>query len=177
MRVHCSTKPGTRTWDHRIKSQTGGLSTTTTAKRVQQNPTGNPLSFNALIDRCFTGDCWLELRLVEPECPTSVPRADSRTSEAVWTSGEFCGHAMAAPATTHRWLIEIPLLLSSSAPGAHHRVSGELAKTKQLPIREYASAPRTALSTTPAPSPTRGMARPRASSRWRIRHPERPGGL
>jgi hypothetical protein len=68
--------PGTRaTRDHRIKSQTDGLSTTTTANRVQQTPTGNPLSFNRLIDIRFTGDSWFELRPVEPECPISVPRA------------------------------------------------------------------------------------------------------
>jgi len=41
------------TRDHRIKSPTGGLSTTIAAKRVQQNPTGNPLSFNRLTDVCF----------------------------------------------------------------------------------------------------------------------------
>ena len=47
--------PGTRTRDHRIKSPTDGLSSTTNAKRVQQTPTSNPLSFNMLIDSYFTG--------------------------------------------------------------------------------------------------------------------------
>ena len=64
--------------DHRIKSPTHGLSATTTAKREQQNPTGNTLSFNTLIDSCFAEDSWLELRLVVSECPTSVPRANRR---------------------------------------------------------------------------------------------------
>ena len=45
------------TRDHRTKSQTDGLSATTTAKRVQQTPTGNPLSFNTLIDDCLTEEC------------------------------------------------------------------------------------------------------------------------
>ncbi|MFA9400945.1 MAG: hypothetical protein ACERKT_07535, partial [Acidobacteriota bacterium] len=45
--------PGARTRDHRIKSPTDGLSTTTTAKRVQQTPTDNTLSFNTLTDVCF----------------------------------------------------------------------------------------------------------------------------
>jgi len=48
--------PGTRTRDHRIKSQTDGLSTTTTAKRVQQSPTGNPHSFNTLTDVCLAAE-------------------------------------------------------------------------------------------------------------------------
>jgi hypothetical protein len=89
LRAELGGPPGTRTRDHRIKSQTGGLSATTTAKRVQQTPTGNPLSFNTLIESCLIGDNWLELRPVEPECPTSVPRADARTGEAVSTRGEF----------------------------------------------------------------------------------------
>ena len=76
------------TQDHRIKSPTVSLLTTTIYNTESTTTTSNPLSFNALIDSCFTGGSWLELRLVEHECPTSVPRANRpRTPPAAPGSG------------------------------------------------------------------------------------------
>ena len=78
------------TRDHRIKSPTVQPidNNHRQASTIRPQQPGNPLSFNTLIDSYFTGGSWLELRLVEPECPTSVPRANRpRTPPAAPGSG------------------------------------------------------------------------------------------
>jgi len=52
-----------------------------------------------------------------PECPTSVPRADGKTSEAVPTRGELWGHTMGTD------LLDDAVVTEGGAD--HHQSSGK----------------------------------------------------